>query len=719
MTERLTRADLLAGLSGRRVSTALYAVESRTAYLDEQARCAAAPAIAEGVAAQRERAFLAAVAAGRDVTGGAGATALERFAPQWAHLVPADPAARAGLAHRLGAKHRFRERDVPRMRAALGLDTEAVRAAYRRVHGHELDAIYQDALGRGERLAWLRARLGRSLAELPPFWAAFGLTLTETVGAGTLALPIALAGVGPLPGVALIVVLGLVNVLTIMALAETFTRSGSVRWDGSYLARLVRELLGPAASAVFTAALFGFCLVALLAYFVGFATTLAASSGVGAPVWAAVLFVAVLLLLRRGGIDATIATALVVGAVNIGAVLLLSGLALAHADAAHLAHAAIPLLDGRPPDPAVLGLVFGVVLFAFFGHTSVANCARVVLRRDPGGRALTSGAVVATVTAVAVYALWVLAVGGAVAPARLAAEPGTALVPLAEVLGAPALVVGAVFAVLAMGMAAVHFSWGLANQLREWARGRAWLGLAPLVVVFLLVEALLLTGRESFTGQLGVVGTASLPLLAGIFPVLLLAAARRRGECLPARRPVWLGSAVLGVALYALFLGALAVHGLVIWEHPAQRALALAVVAVVVLTTLLVVRDGRLRPRTTVELRRDAETGRVRLFLTCRGEPLVTPVAVRTRDGAAEGATGGDGALDLATAAHGLTARLPPAAPAVAVRLHQVDPTGRSEPLPGRAALGGRDLPLEAGRAEAAVPADAATLEITLDEVAR
>lgn len=694
----LSRAELLGGLAGRRVSTALYAVETRTAFLARQDRHVAAPAICEGVAAQHERAFLSALAAGRDLPAEVTAAAVERYAPQWAHLAPGDPEGRAELAARLGAKYRFRERDVPRLRAVLGLDTEPVRAAFHARHHRGLDTVYVTDPTRTERIRWWRARVARRLAELPPFWAAFGLTLTETIGAGTLALPIALAGVGPLPGVALIVALGLVNVLTVVAVAESFTRSGEVRWGGAYFARLVRELLGPAATVVFTAGLTVFCMVALLAYFVGFATTLAAGTGLGAPVWAAVLFAAVLLLLRRGGIDATVASALVVGAVNIGAILLLSVLALGRADPAFLGHARLAV------DAGTLGLVFGVVLFAFFGHTSVANCARVVLHRDPGGRALVRGAALATVTAVAVYALWVVAVGGAVPPQRLAAEPGTALVPLTEVVGLPALVVGTVFAVLAMGMAAVHFSWGLYNQARELGRDSTWLGLLPVAAVFALVEVLLLTGNESFTGQIGLIGTATLPLLAGVFPVLMLVVARRRGEIVPRSRPAWLGGAAVTAALYLLFLGALAVHGLVIWQHPAERALAFAVLAVVVATTVVVVREGRLAPAVAVEVRRETETGRVGVHLTGAGEPLAAAVATRRGTDRWSG-TAPDGLLELAADAE-VTIAVPAAARGRAprvlrVRLHSVDPARRSEPLRARVELDGTALEVVAGRATA------------------
>jgi hypothetical protein len=59
-----------------------------------------------------------------------------------------------------------------------------------------------------ERLGSVRISLDRRLESLSPFWTAFSLTLTETAGAGILALPIALAGVGPLPGLFILLILG-------------------------------------------------------------------------------------------------------------------------------------------------------------------------------------------------------------------------------------------------------------------------------------------------------------------------------------------------------------------------------------------------------------------------------------------------------------------------------------------------------------------------------
>ncbi|HYQ31886.1 MAG TPA: aromatic amino acid transport family protein, partial [Lapillicoccus sp.] len=464
--EFLSRAELLGGLSGRRVSSALYVIESRAAYLALKARNATAPVLSAGVLEEQERAFLSALAAGRDLPPPT-IQELDQFAPQWAYLVPPDAVARAELVHRFGDKYRFRESDVGRMRAALGLDDPAVHQAYRDRHRGELDDVYDTDLTGREKLRWSRSRLFRRLEELPPFWTTYGLTLTETIGAGMLALPIAVAGVGPLPGVAIIVVLGLLNVLTVAAVAETFTRTGSVRWRGAYFGRVVRGYLGRTGGVAFGVGMTIYTAPVLLACYVGFAVTVAKTTDTSAPLWAAGLFAANIALIFRKRLDATIASALIVGFFNVLGILILVVLALTVLDVDNMRYTAVPFLDGRPFDPSVLELAFGVVLLCFYGHTSVGNCAKVVLTRDPGGRSLMTGSVAAMLTVVALYSLWVFSVGSAVPAARLQSELGTALVPLAEEAGRAASIVGFVFVFLAVGMGTVHLSLGLYNLVAE------------------------------------------------------------------------------------------------------------------------------------------------------------------------------------------------------------------------------------------------------------
>jgi hypothetical protein len=231
-----------------------------------------------------------------------------------------------------------------------------------------------------------------------------------------------------------------------------------------------------------------------------------------------------LYFLRRDSLDATVASALLVGAVNIGLILTLVALALPHVSSAKLRYFNLPLVGGRPFDRSILALIFGVVLGAYFGHTSTGNCARVVLQRDPTGRSLSQGNIAAMSVAMVLYCLWTVAVNGALPPTALLGQSGTALPPLAAATGPAVTLVGLVYAVLGMGLASIHFALALANQVREWlparadrrwhvlrsTRGRSWLVSAPVLALFVAVEGLLLTGRESFAGP-GLPGAGASP----------------------------------------------------------------------------------------------------------------------------------------------------------------------------------------------------------------
>src|SRR5688572_10585877 len=221
--------ELLGGLPARRASTLLFAIENRTAHLVQLSRQAAAPYLAEATAASQERAFLQALAQGRQAAAPPSIRALERHAAEWAALVPADAALRAATAHLVAAKHRFTYGQVPALRTALGLDDPAVQQAYQRLYRQPLTSIYAERLTGRERLRWAQSRITYSLEDLPPFWITFALTLTETIGASILALPIALAGVGPLAGVVLLIALGLVNLITIAAVSEAAASNGNLR----------------------------------------------------------------------------------------------------------------------------------------------------------------------------------------------------------------------------------------------------------------------------------------------------------------------------------------------------------------------------------------------------------------------------------------------------------------------------------------------------------
>jgi hypothetical protein len=310
------------GVPAKRANTLLFLIESRTAHLVVRSRQAMELFLTQESAQQRELAFLEAFALGSEPPLRPTIRDLERYAPQWAPLVPENPRVQAALAHRLGEKYQFTYQTVPNIRMALDLDNAVVQQAYQRLYRQPLESIFAARTAPADRLRWAWASLAGWLENLPPFWTAYALTLTETVGVSILALPIAVAGIGPLAGVAILVVLGVVNMLTIAFIAEAVSRSGIIRYGTAYIGQVVDDYLGRVGSVFLTVGMFVFCFLALQAFYIGFATTLQGATDIPGPVWVALLFLVVLYFLKRETLSATVASALVVGAINISLVFL-------------------------------------------------------------------------------------------------------------------------------------------------------------------------------------------------------------------------------------------------------------------------------------------------------------------------------------------------------------------------------------------------------------
>jgi hypothetical protein len=365
------------------------------------------------------------------------------------------------------------------------------------------------------------------------------------------------------------------------------------------------------------------------------------------------------------------------------------------------------LTRGQSFDPQILGLIFGVILVAYCGHNSVGNCGRIVLRRDPGGRSLLQGTVVAQLVAIALYCLWVVAVQGAVAPDKLADYPGTSLEPLAAVVGPAAHGLGTVYAILAIAMASLHVALALFNTVDErlpvsgsssraplpslFARGRFLWCLLPVLLIFAIAEALLFSHNESFAGLIAFAGVLGASIFTGILPVLLLAASRRKGDLLPA--VVWrsIGHPLLLGATYLLFLAGIWLHGLVIWQNPGQRLAAVICGLAVAIMTLLTVRRGAFQRRLVVQFRQN------------RGDRHATFAVVAGGEAAEADVVATDGEGDVCY--HAAIGQVPNAAllhrltfqfrdiPAHEAKVwaHQVEPEGTSTPLPAYLTLWAAD----------------------------
>jgi amino acid permease len=628
--------DILDGMPLRRGGTILFAIEARTAQLVAQSRQALAPYHIEKTAAEKEQAFLAAIAQGRDLPVQPTIQDIERFTPEWTSLVPTDENQRAALAKQISQKYRFRYQDVPSLRNTLGLESGPVKYAYQILFQSSIDSIYVTNVSTVEQIRWFGSRIADRLERLPPFWTAYSLSVTETIGGGILALPIALAGVGPIPGVILLILLGLVNVVTVMGIAEAITRNGNMRYGTAYFGRLVDDYLGKSGSIILALILLILNTTYLLATYVGTSVSLADLTRVSPLLWAFLLFLVAVYFLRRESLNATVASALMIGAVSILIILLICLLAFPHVRSANLRFMYPLFAGGQLFNLQILQLIFGVILYAFYGHTAAANAAKVVLRRDPGGKALIWGNILGMMTIIALYCVWILAVNGSIPSTSLINETGTALAPLAQEIGGIVPVLGIVYVVLAIGMSTVHTSYGLYYQIRETLpsnlkkQTQFLVSLAPIFLLFIIAEWTLWTDRESFTQLLAVPGTILLPLLIGIFPMLMVVAARRKGEYAPKFSFHFLGNPFVLTLVYLIYLGSVFSYALFIWEGLIERLVAFGVGIFTLIFTYILTRQGAFVPRAVIEFKVDQSDIRERATLTMidMGQPIPVEIGL-------------------------------------------------------------------------------------------
>jgi hypothetical protein len=463
----LDRESVLAGMPARRANTLLYLIESRTAHLLARAQLDPDPFATEGGARERELAFLEAFALGREPPLRPTIQDVERHASGWAYLIPENPGVRAAIAHRLGQKYAFTSRAVPGIRAALGLDTGAVGRAHQRLYGQALATIYAPRVTLADRARWAFAAVGGRLSSLPPFWLAFAFAVAVSLPAAVLALPIVVADAGPLAGLVLLGIFGVVNMLTMACMAEAVARNGTIRYGGAFAGRVVADYLGSAGSYVFTLAVGLVFFLALVASYLGLATTLSNFTGLPVVLWGALPFLVGLYLLSRPSLALTTSVSIGLGAINIGLVLLISLLALGHFQPANLLPSSGLLFHEGSFEPSAWESVMGVMLILYFGHVPLNQCAKSVLHRDPSGRSLIWGSVAGTACLTVLIGAWLVAISGAVAPQGLAGQTGTALVPLAAVLGPSAQVVGSALVVLLLGLSSLRCSTVLFNLARE------------------------------------------------------------------------------------------------------------------------------------------------------------------------------------------------------------------------------------------------------------
>jgi hypothetical protein len=146
------------------------------------------------------------------------------------------------------------------------------------------------------------------------------------------------------------------------------------------------------------------------------------------------------------------------------------------------------------------------------------------------------------------------------------------------------------------------------GRLKELVQGedaRSWLGLSPLFLIFLVVEWLFVHKLESFSQVLSFVGVVAVAVLAGVFPVLLLWASRRKGEHVPAFVLPFLAHPLVSGTIYLVAVSIPFLHGLLIWQNAFQKGVAMLVGLIILAMTYRMERKGIFTRRVVIEVRQD------------------------------------------------------------------------------------------------------------------
>lgn len=643
-SEFISREELQAGLPARRASTLLFAIESRTAQLVARANQATAIYLTPKRLEEQEQNFLTAIAAGRELPVQPLIQDLDRYAEQWANLVPQDPPLQAATAHLLAQKYQFTAQRVVAIRAALGLDNPDVQNAFQRLYQQPLDTIYIPEIAPRDRIRWVWKSFSTKLESLPPFWITLLLTIPGAVG--LLALPIALAGVGFTTAITLIVFFGVINMLTVWALAEAVTRSGTTRFGLGFLGQLVDEYLDRASSTMLTVIMSLNNFFILIIFFLGVAGTLEESTSLPSELWVVALFGVCLYFLFRRSFNSTVGTTVLIVLVNLVILLIIPLLALPNFSTANLPSLKLPF-QGETFNPATWGLVLGVMLSTFFSHILIAAYAPVTLRREPSGRSWILGSVTAIFVLMLIACVWMVVINGTIPAEILANTTGTVLSPLAEVAGQSVIWLGSLLVFLSLGLGCIQVALvlyylsderlpaqptsGIFSRLSD--RGRFWLAVSPVILVFLLTEWIALTGQGSFTSFLGIIGALSLPMLGGMIPVLLLAATRRKGDFEPSLVSRLVGNPILLIAIYVFYLAAIFSYGLFIWKDPLPKILVIAIGIWVLGVTVRMLLRGTMNKRISIELREDQRLEGVNtLQIVSGGQQVEVDAQLKTLD---------------------------------------------------------------------------------------
>jgi amino acid permease len=349
------------------------------------------------------------------------------------------------------------------------------------------------------------------------------------IGAGILALPVVASAAGFPPLAVMILIMAVVSVLSGLYIAEAVL----AQKEPLHLPTLAGRYLGPWGARAMFAGIIVYTYGALLGYLAAGGQIIFALSAGAIPVWAGTLiyFAVTALILHRGMTAVSrVNTYFMYVMLTLLAILIVMA----------FPKVQVPLLARS--DWRASFDVFGIVLFAYLGHSVLPSIAFNLADRT---RIVTVIAVGIALPAL-LYLLWSLTVIGVVpattanghslSAALAAGQPAT--IPLGYVLGGSVIVLGNVFAALSTMTSFVGFGVSLKDAYADLAerRQRAVPGLAVTALVVLPPLIVALLKPDIFDKSLAIAGTFGGGVFVGILPALIVSRVRREDTQPPLTR---------------------------------------------------------------------------------------------------------------------------------------------------------------------------------------
>ena len=367
-------------------------------------------------------------------------------------------------------------------------------------------------------------------------------------------MPIYLSEVGFLPGIAMIILVGIAAIFSALFIAESFLRFK----ENLHLPRLAEKLLGKGGLVLMFSGILIYIYGALIGYLSAGGQVIYEITGGMIPVYVGILiYFALGTLIIYLGLHIIQSSSTFLFSLMMILLVGLIGLSFMHIN--------FNLLTGA--EWSMMPITFGILVFAFTGHTIIPSIG-ATMRKDAIGfkKVCLWGILIPLIF----YLIWFFVLCGVVPygnsesitadpllsktmlDAKSLGQPAT--IPLAHLIGGHILILATLFTLFSTFTSFLGFGISLEDSYMDISKGKLkkYIALALTVVPPLLIA---LWNPYSFLDALDIAGLYGGGLIIGILPALMILKSRKIGE----RKPEFVtpGGNIAPILIFLFFLAGL------------------------------------------------------------------------------------------------------------------------------------------------------------------